>query len=1619
MSSSPGGAATDGTGVPDKIESNGPNNNRRNRGHRKSNNANTTSTTREVKFDGREPDLSGHIYDCTYKQADMYSKTTREIAEYVGRTYKYGTDVRLAIESLKNTNIEQPEDPPDPATRTQTLIWEKRVVEYVKRETAFEDNMKTLYSLIWGQCTDALRAKLQARSNHKTIATSGDSIELLKNIKDTAFNIQSERYNQHTIFEAKRRLDNLYQDRNMTCEVYLERFMNQVSVIEHCGASVIDMEMIETSLKEVGLTFTTASAEELSDAKAYAKDKYLACMFLVNADRNRYGKLIEDTQNLFIQGDNKYPETLTEAYALLIHWRQDPKNFTRMMGLGSEGGVSFATHGEQTPKKDLSHVTCFNCQEKGHFSSNCPKGEKKEGQTHIQTGTSTENNIQHTLLNHDVSFTDAHDNLTTSFQFLTIEDVHQKEENGQCYLQDKTIPMTWIILDNGSTVDVFTNPKLLKNIRTTSTTMTIKCNAGSTTTNQIGELDGYGTVWYNPHGIANILSLSKVQEKHRVTYDSEQEAQFVVYKPDGTKRIFTKSSSGLFYLDTKKTHHHNETTCFINTVEDIRSKFTNREYDAALLARKVQNLIGRPSMRAYIDIVRRKLLKNCPVNPCDITNAEKLFGPNVGSLKGKTVHRHGEIVQAKNDHIPRELFEDNRDITLCIDMMFINKMVFLVTISRHIKFGTVEVMANRKAKTILKSVLNVHRLYKKRGFRIKIGLMDNEFEPLRSDFADIGIELNIAARDEHVPEIERYIRTVKERTRCVYNTLPYKLVPNMMLVEMVQMSIFWLNSFPAHDSVSGDLSPRQVMIGSDVDYSLHCKIEFGAYAQVHEEHNNTMITRTTGAIALRPTGNFQGGHYFMSLDSGRRLNRNHWTELPVPKEVIDRVHALARISHANRGLIFADRHGNIMPEANFEDVMNENNDDQDNHDDPELGHDNEDCDIPPEHVENNIQHYEPQIPLTGVNIIDHDDERVIQQLYENENAQNNYEEPIADEPEIHYEEVEADDRFILEDAVIDDNVDQNEDIEEDVEYVQDDANDEDTQNMEDDMDTKYGERGGQYNLRPRKPRDYGHLHTTLEYTCMTQYSINKGIKEFKEAGTAAVIKEMQQLNERKVIEPKMAHMLTREEKSRALHYLMFLKRKRCGMIKARGCADGRKQRIYKSKQETSAPTVAVESLMLSCTIDAYENRHVATADVPGAFMQADIDEVLHMKLEGTLALLLIETDKDKYEKYLTHEHGKPIIYVQLTKALYGTLQAALLFWRDLSSKLTELGFELNPYDSCVANKVVNGQQCTVLWHVDDIKISHADMDVVETVLAQLNAQYGKEAPLVVTRGTVHEYLGMTLDYGITGKCRICMTDYVNEILDELPESMSGTAVTPAANHLFEVNEEAVKLSEADAQFFHHNTAKLLFLSKRARPDIQTAVAFLTTRVKNPDVDDIKKLGRVMAYLRNTPDLVLALEAHDMTVIKWWVDGSYAVHPDMRSHTGGTMSLGKGSVYSTSIRQKLTTKSSTEAELVGVADVMPQILWTRYFLEAQGYNTKASMLYQDNMSAILLEKNGRASSGKRTRHLNIRYFFVTDRVKTKEIAIDHCPTGEMRGDFFTKPLQGALFRKFRSEILNME
>jgi hypothetical protein len=354
---------------------------------------------------------------------------------------------------------------------------------------------------------------------------------------------------------------------------------------------------------------------------------------------------------------------------------------------------------------------------------------------------------------------------------------------------------------------------------------------------------------------------------------------------------------------------------------------------------------------------------------------------------------------------------------------------------------------------------------------------------------------------------------------------------------------------------------------------------------------------------------------------------------------------------------------------------------------------------------------------------------------------------------------------------------------------------------------------------------------------------------------------------------------------------------------------------------------------------------------------------------------------------------------------------------------------MNPYDPCVWNKMIDEKQMTICFHVNDCKLSHVSPKAIDKTIEWLRRDYESifedgSGKMTVHRGKRHTYLGMSID-------SILMEGYLPEVIAAwdkavplgegftLVKSKKPKGTSAAPDDLFKVDKDASKLGEDNKKIFHNIVAKMLYATKRARPDTSVAIAFLTTRVREPDVDDWRKLQHLVEYLRETKDLPLRIGADKHGVLEWYVDASFAVHPNMRGHTGGGLTMGKGFPIVGCWKQKLNTRSSTESKLVAVDDMMPSILWTRYFLMAQGFRVNDNVVYQDNKSGILLERNGKASSSKRTKHINIRYFFVTDRVAKGKLCIEWCPTGDMVADFMTKPLQGGNFNKFRDLIMGVD
>ncbi len=180
-------------------------------------------------------------------------------------------------------------------------------------------------------------------------------------------------------------------------------------------------------------------------------------------------------------------------------------------------------------------------------------------------------------------------------------------------------------------------------------------------------------------------------------------------------------------------------------------------------------------------------------------------------------------------------------------------------------------------------------------------------------------------------------------------------------------------------------------------------------------------------------------------------------------------------------------------------------------------------------------------------------------------------------------------------------------------------------------------------------------------------------------------------------------------------------------------------------------------------------------------------------------------------------------------------------------------------------------------------------------------------------------------------------------------------------------------------------------------DIQTPITFLTTRVKHPGEDDWGKLKRDLTYLDSTRSLKLTLFAESLSIIHWYVDASHQTHEDCHCHTGAILTLRHGAVSSSSTKQKVNTKISTETEIVGLFDKTSDILWTCNFLEAQGYTITANYVQQDNMSTLSLAKNGHVLSSKCTKHIKAKFFFIKYYHQSGEIDLQYCPTDNMWAD----------------------
>ena len=530
----------------------------------------------------------------------------KEIAEYVNKEYQYGSHVHSAIitKQMQVSVLLKPTDPATNATAMDKEIWKQEISAYIKKKTAVDEHVCSLFLLVLGQCMDAMKAKLEGLPNWETMQTEMNGLALIKEVKQIAFHFEATCYQPDALYDAICQFSTYHQGPDVPNAEYLCIFQSHVQVIEHCSGSIANHPGLLDAFAQSahGSSYAALSAAKKKTVTIEAEDAYLGCVFLKKADHSQYGKLLQDLQNNFAQGQDNYPKSVSLAYNLLVHWcnssmepHQPPHPQPTVVHpqhqppcLPPIEVAAFTMGSNVVLTCNGQPIECFLCGE-NHYANDCPQcmnnSTESSQQQHLQADTSSsstanqpssEEGEQHFIID-----TINDDHAPDAGQWSFAEDPNfvfctTTDQEGTVYTMTtsvhKKMPSSWLLLDNQATCDVFCNEAYLKDIQPVKSELIISTNTGVGCTNLQGILPGYGPVWYYKKGIANILSLDRVQCHFRVSYDStKNDRNFIVHKANGSLVCFHPSTKGLHYLNMSLTPTH--ATVLFNTVEDNKKKY--------------------------------------------------------------------------------------------------------------------------------------------------------------------------------------------------------------------------------------------------------------------------------------------------------------------------------------------------------------------------------------------------------------------------------------------------------------------------------------------------------------------------------------------------------------------------------------------------------------------------------------------------------------------------------------------------------------------------------------------------------------------------------------------------------------------------------------------------------------------------------------------------------------------------------------------------------------------------------------------------------------------------------------------------------------------------------------
>jgi hypothetical protein len=486
---------------------------------------------------------------------------------------------------------------------------------YDKKLEGRDRNEQRIYALTLGQCSQALRNRMEAHNDWNDTDRRSSVIGLLTIVQVCMTLRQTRKHEVHSLFEAETTVF-AYKQKLVSNHEYYEKFKDNVANAERLGSDIGQhMGRITTILNKTAADSSAPTIAERAAAQLTAKDEYLAICFIMNSDSRRYGGLIRDIENEHTRGTTSYT-TLTGAYDYLVNYKASRLSSNDQ----DEGGLAFYNEDDPTGGGRGQHGGRGRGGREGRGRGNRGgRNGRGGGRGHTPAIDTSNGNDNGTRAPAEGDGTNNADQANAQFLLehdnLDNEVTSYIDATGSCFqiLENANrLDGNVLLIDSCSSVNLICNGKLLHDVVTVDWHMRVRCNAGVRTTNQQGKLGSFPEpVWYNPKGVANILSLNSVKRHYRVTYDSAGSDTFVVTDKDGLQLHFKPTKNGLYALRGPTSGE--QKWSFLNTVSDKKDTYTKRELKSATRAREAQNIMMFPSTRQYMDIADQHLLKNNPV----------------------------------------------------------------------------------------------------------------------------------------------------------------------------------------------------------------------------------------------------------------------------------------------------------------------------------------------------------------------------------------------------------------------------------------------------------------------------------------------------------------------------------------------------------------------------------------------------------------------------------------------------------------------------------------------------------------------------------------------------------------------------------------------------------------------------------------------------------------------------------------------------------------------------------------------------------------------------------------------------------------------------------------------